>query len=318
MATPNKLYLLMHASGQSFKIGIAVTPYKRASVLPDDIDFSRSLESAVPNGSAKSVESILHYLCRDLSLTAARVAAGEKGEGYTEWFHIDGLDRVKNILETHKALLGIESLRPLMMPKPQDRPPRGRDEDDAQARRISNLAASAQRQDKAQRKQEQLNDWEARAKAHNLKVIQKLSQWIDKLRAADALVGLSVEPSELGGPGTYLYLRGPQADQFSEEMTHPDEKLHLARVGGGGWRIFEGAMGSDAVDLVEVAVVSSLVLDDRRGRLANVPCHAEVSAILRDLIPPATSEAATAMQAAHKALRVAWRAAGDRALEYLN
>lgn len=227
MTAPNKLYLLMHASGRQFKIGIAVQTHMRARNLPDDIDLARSLEAVVTTGSAKKVESILHYLFRDLSQTEERVRQGNTGDGYTEWFDIEGFDQARAIIETHASLLGVSSLRPVELPAPKSRMTRPVDEG-MSPRQVTRWNRNA--------------DWE-------------LDQMLRGLEADGSLLGLSVDQPHAGGPvtGATLYLRGEQAADRIDRYID-DHSNSLIDQGGRHRHVFTSYVVIDPPSLVGVNV----------------------------------------------------------------
>lgn len=99
------IYLLVSKAGDGFKIGIAKDTKRRAKTLPEEIDEERSYEYPVKDGDAHRVERALHRLFREYRIPRPR------GDGYTEWFDIDVLPRVKRIIDVHGASLMLERRR---------------------------------------------------------------------------------------------------------------------------------------------------------------------------------------------------------------
>ncbi|WP_022979795.1 hypothetical protein [Ideonella sp. B508-1] len=296
MSRPNKVYLLMHASGQSFKIGIAVQTHRRASALPDDIDMAKSLEAVVTTGRAESVEKILHYLCRDLSTKAERIERGEVGDGYTEWFAAEAFDQARAFIDGHAAMLGVSPLRPVQVPE--------KDEQPAACKRVG--PAKPSKAEKAEAARKRLAEYTEAAERQNLRVLSALSALLTELKSGGVLMGLHVEGQSTRLPSVDLYLRGPTAKKIGERLTWPSEDLTMVRVGGGGMRLFSGMHASGKLDFVRVGIPSVFVLNESESSRAPMPFIGEARQLLRSLIPAPGGESEAALRAAHSAMHEAW------------
>jgi hypothetical protein len=106
------LYLLVNEDATSFKVGISVDPSRRASQIPHNIDFKKSIEYPVLSctGNARKIETTIHYLFREHRKQMPY------GDGYTEWFDIDILDDVVAFLNNQSEMLGIGTQKPVSVP----------------------------------------------------------------------------------------------------------------------------------------------------------------------------------------------------------
>lgn len=296
MSRPNKVYLLMHASGQSFKIGIAVQTHRRAASLPDDIDMARSLEAVVTTGRADSVEKILHYLCRDLSTTAERIARGDVGDGYTEWFAAEAFDQARAFIDDHAAMLGVSPLRPVQLPEKDERP----------APRERSGPRKPSKAEKAEADRRRLAEYTEAAERQNLQVLSALSDLLGELKRDGVLMGVHVDDESKRFPAVDLYLRGPTASDVGERLTWPSEDLTMVYVGGGGVRLFAGMHQSERLAFVRVSIPSLFVMDEPEGRRGPMPFIAEARLLLRSLLPAPGSESEAEVRQAHRAMHEAW------------
>jgi hypothetical protein len=107
MGLSKNLYLLVNEDESAVKVGVSVNPRSRGASLPVPINFGRSLEVEFLDGSALSVERMLHYLFRD------RKHPMPHGDGCTEWFRIEALPEIVRFLEDEGKRLGVAMVRPL-------------------------------------------------------------------------------------------------------------------------------------------------------------------------------------------------------------
>lgn len=116
------LYLLVEVGSEAFKIGKADDPTRRAAVLPNRINFGRSLAFAFPAQHVIRAEKTLHFLFRK-----HRLANRPRADGSTEWFRIEAFDDVKRFLWVNRALLGWTDWS--IVEAPPERPGRPRSAD---------------------------------------------------------------------------------------------------------------------------------------------------------------------------------------------
>jgi hypothetical protein len=281
MTKPNKIYLLMHASGLQFKIGIAVQTHTRAGRLPDDIDLSRSLEAVVTSGRAIKVEEFLHYLFRDFSKTAERVAQGNVGDGYTEWYGIEAFDEARAIVDAHAVRLGVGPLRPVELPAP----------------RASNNLAKAGREPAIRHAIEDdeyyaelLSNRDARQ--YNFLATRTLKTTLCELRSSGALMGLHIDGAA-GQRRARLFFSGP-TDPV-EDLT----RITLLDVSRGEWSIFPAWTAIDPPGYSCLSVSDALVNGDHAG----YPLAGEIWDMLMGMTPLAGSDNARAIEIARDMMR---------------
>lgn len=285
MSRPNKVYLLMHASGQSFKIGIAVQTHRRAAALPDDIDMARSLEAVVTTGRAESVEKILHYLCRDLSTTAERIERGDVGDGYTEWFAAEAFDQARAFIDGHAEMLGVTRLRPVELPMRHA----------PQTATLKTVLKHVAREDRVEA-----------AIRQNTRALETTGRLLEDLQATGLLLG-----SRLDANGEWAVLiAGLGVQSWDDRFAPNSESLqlrHLPRGVGGvvsSWLSIEDRFA-------EIRISGSL----GPGRNTNdeTPCADEFRRIFSGLLPDSGSskerELELAWAALNKVTRVGFSAA---------
>nr|BCT99815.1 hypothetical protein [uncultured bacterium] len=109
----NFVYLLPNQGGDAFKIGVSLNPAQRGAQLPQNLDWSKSLQVPMGDGNAYKVEKLLHYLFRDHSREMP------VGDGYTEWFSIEAWGGVLAFLSEQRERLGIGDAQPVALPLPK-------------------------------------------------------------------------------------------------------------------------------------------------------------------------------------------------------
>lgn len=99
MSVISYVYLLVEEDGRAFKIGHSVDPAGRCKVLPNRIDYSRSLQFSFGGKQARAAERLLHFLFRKHRQVRPRC------DGSTEWFGIECHDAAKRFLWVNRDLL---------------------------------------------------------------------------------------------------------------------------------------------------------------------------------------------------------------------
>lgn len=93
------VYLLVEEGGLAFKIGHSVDPTGRCKKLPNQIDYSRSLQFSFGGRQARAAERLLHFLFRKHRQTRPRC------DGSTEWFDIACHEAAKRFLWVNRELV---------------------------------------------------------------------------------------------------------------------------------------------------------------------------------------------------------------------
>jgi hypothetical protein len=232
---PGTLYLLAELGGEAFKIGIAYDTYRRATALPVKIAFSCSYEVPVPEGDARAVEKLLHYLFRD-----CRVPKGA-GDGRTEWFSLNALPQVLAFLAQHRSSLGIGE--PQALRAPSVKPPRK----SAREPRTTTQA--------------EMDGSRAWAAAWNRGLLRELRAILNK----SAVVGI-VQPES--GKGSVI-LQGPKRDRLLSRLI----QLRPAHCYT-GWMPFPKRLFTDAFSLepysraeIATALVTDELMSEQGGHI---------------------------------------------------
>ena len=214
MGLSKNLYLLVNLEESAVKVGVSVNPRNRSAALPVPINFGRSLEVELLDGSAaRSVERMLHYLFRD------RKRPMPYGDGHTEWFQIEALPEMVRFLEDQTERLGVAKVRPL-----SPRPPQTQQPFSANRSRLELFA----------------RQW-SKAPEHNAKVFDWVRSSLQDMYAADIIVGILPPARRHGflGDGT-MCLRGRSCISAFEYLMSNAEILgaDLTTLHGPGGRFF--------------------------------------------------------------------------------
>ncbi|WP_175047744.1 GIY-YIG nuclease family protein [Burkholderia lata] len=103
------LYMLTHADGSVFKIGVANDIFARAAVFPQAVDYAKSCAARGTRAACYRAEGVLHRLLH-------RFRRRLDGDGGTEWFSIDGYDRARVLFDALRDDIGIGSLEAIPAP----------------------------------------------------------------------------------------------------------------------------------------------------------------------------------------------------------
>jgi hypothetical protein len=98
------VYLAVHPASDRFKVGVAIDPLERFQRLPEASGIDRSLSVArdLPNQKrALAVESALHKV-----LCPYAHPAQHRGDGYSEWFRLEGYAIARLVLDAVQDALG--------------------------------------------------------------------------------------------------------------------------------------------------------------------------------------------------------------------
>lgn len=202
------LYLLVKESGDVFKIGVSVDPQKRSRVLPQRLDFGKSLQICFSNAKAVDVERSLHkFFCEHHKPFA-------HGDGKTEWFDIVALPLVVKFLEVNSTFFGCD-IAPLKCHIRQQK----------LARPVAVLS------------HEELplaSYWAAHQ--HNMTVFEGLSLWVEGVTKHSSFVRFIHKPSKAGTKALWqgTHPMFPEVDRGIDpvpeivvaefSMYHPDSK----------------------------------------------------------------------------------------------
>jgi len=92
----NYIYIMHDKKTDNFKVGISVDPLKRALVLPNDIDFNKSVCSIGEDSLIKNAEKGVHR-----TFFSKNINHDNKFDGHTEWFCGSILKDVTNYLSDY-------------------------------------------------------------------------------------------------------------------------------------------------------------------------------------------------------------------------
>ncbi len=90
------LYFLVDAEGSAFKVGVSSNIPNRISVIPEEVDISRSLQFLYNRSDVFKAEKAIHFL-----FESERVIK-PFGDGYTEWFSMAAFEEMKSFLISNK------------------------------------------------------------------------------------------------------------------------------------------------------------------------------------------------------------------------
>lgn len=174
MTSLNYLYLLVHEAGDAFKIGVSITPARRAKALPDPIDLHRSLQYRAVAGDAYRAEKALHYFFRDYAVERPF------GDGYTEWFKITALPEVLRFCSENLGLLGLAGPEAVVVPVSALSDPQ-----DHEAQRLRSLERSKRQSARETNKALRY----AHAQEHNAAVLRRVEVALSELESRGAFDG---------------------------------------------------------------------------------------------------------------------------------
>lgn len=101
------VYFLRHAQRPAVKIGISVQPLVRRATLPEETDLSQSHYISCSGIPASRLEDLLHALFDEYRVDMPA------GSGYTEWFHLECFEQVKDFLRQYQKQLKCSDIMPL-------------------------------------------------------------------------------------------------------------------------------------------------------------------------------------------------------------
>lgn len=110
LSQPCYLYMLMHCDGDTFKIGVANDIPARAVAFSHQVDYARSWAAKGTRAACYRAEGVLHRLLH-------RFRRRLDGDGGTEWFSMECIDRARTLFDFLREDIGIG---PLMTIAPPD------------------------------------------------------------------------------------------------------------------------------------------------------------------------------------------------------
>ena len=114
--TAEYVYFLVRNDIEAFKIGVSVNTHQRMQTLSESFNLEQSFHISCVGGDSYIIEKILHRMFRHHH----REDMPPK-DGYTEWFHMDCFNEVRNFVELHKEQLAWHSLDKIKIPEHVER-----------------------------------------------------------------------------------------------------------------------------------------------------------------------------------------------------
>ncbi len=111
------IYFLYETDTDAVKIGKANDPMVRINQLTEDIDISNSYCISIDKDKALDIEKGIHRLLRT---TQYHITDRVKNDGHTEWYHIDVIPKVKELLKLFYDITDFMDIPPLSTPGEKD------------------------------------------------------------------------------------------------------------------------------------------------------------------------------------------------------
>lgn len=258
------VYLLPNQNGDAFKIGVSLKPAQRGAQLPQDLNWSKSLQvPMMADGNAYKVEKLLHYLFRDYSREMPT------GDGYTEWFSIEVWGGVLAFLAEQRDLLGVGDAQPVDFPLPKSK----------SCGEANWQAKAAKLAEKFARQEQQIMARRAACAEHNRRAIESLGCFISYMEEIGAMRGIHIyDELNSGERRAVMYLVG--SSKHIEYCDYRDFQFFDGTRSSGACVFPEWCIVGDKQQSIAQISVAPDFLGLREGCFENLADAATVRALL--------------------------------------